>query len=163
LSTLYWWSRFGYFTPGEGILPHMGEVIAEYRQRRGLKTQADLAIAAGVLPRSVTDWESKAVLRDFQRRVFLAKLLNIPPALLGLDWRTVVYEDNTGNHSHPLLSTDEAWLEDSYYHYEDSNTMSLNLARILIRSSLPVSVFLCPDSQRIAVIPKNSIISRFSL
>ena len=31
---------------------------------------------------------------DQERRIFLAKLLKIPPALLGLDWRLVYYQDN---------------------------------------------------------------------
>ncbi len=120
MGKLYWWSDYHEFSPGEGILPHMGEVIAYYRQRRGFKTQAELAIAAGVLPRSVTDWETKPMLRDPERRVFLAKLLKIPPALLGLDWRLVVYEDNTGTHNNSTGHTEEIWLEDSYYHYEDT-------------------------------------------
>src|SRR3954471_4129187 len=32
MNTFYWWSCYDHFTPGEGVLPHMGEVIAEYRQ-----------------------------------------------------------------------------------------------------------------------------------
>lgn len=124
MSTLYWWSDYGQFSPGEGILPHTGEVIAYYRQRRGFRTQAELAIAAGVLPRAVTEWETKAMLRDPDRRVFLAKLLKIPPALLGLDWRLVVYEDNTGTHDKPSEYAQEIWLEDSYYHYEDTLIMA---------------------------------------
>lgn len=124
MSTLYWWSDYGKFSPGEGILPHTGEVIACYRQRRGFRTHAELAIAAGVLPRSVTEWETKAMLRDPDRRVFLAKLLKIPPALLGLDWRLVVYEDNTGTHDKPSEYAQEIWLADSYYHYEDTLTMA---------------------------------------
>jgi transcriptional regulator with XRE-family HTH domain len=120
MGKLYWWSDYHEFSPGEGILPHTGEVIAYYRQRRGFKTQADLAIAAGVLPRSVTDWETKPMLRDPERRIFLAKLLKIPPALLGLDWRLIVYEDNTGTCSNSIGHTEEIWLEDSYYHYEDT-------------------------------------------
>lgn len=55
MSNRYWWSDYREFSPGEGILPHMGEVIAYYRQRRGFKTQADFAIAANTTTRSVTD------------------------------------------------------------------------------------------------------------
>jgi len=120
MSKLYWWSDYHAFSPGEGILPHMGEVIAYYRQQRGFKTQAELAIAAGVLPRSVTDWETKPMLRDPERRVFLAKLLKIPPVLLGLDWRLVVYEDNTGTYKKPAGYAEEVWFEDAYYHYVDT-------------------------------------------
>lgn len=124
---LYWWSCYGRFTPGEGIWPHMGEVLAEYRLRRGFRTQAELAIAAGILPRTISEWENKAMLRDLERRVFLAKLLKIPPALFGLDWRAVAYEDNSGQHTRFSTQTDEMWLEDSYYHYEDSLVMSWDL------------------------------------
>jgi transcriptional regulator with XRE-family HTH domain len=119
MGTSYWWSGYGRFTPGEGVLPHMGEVIVEYRLRRGWNTQAELAAAAGVSQRAVTDWESKAMIRDPDRRIFLARLLKIPPALLGIDWRPVFYEDNTGAHSRPLPQ-DQVWLEDSYHHYEDT-------------------------------------------
>jgi hypothetical protein len=56
---------------------------------------------------------------DQERRIFLAKLLKIPPALLGLDWRLVYYHDNTGTHEVPP----EQWVhlleEDTFYHYED--------------------------------------------
>lgn len=127
MRRFYWWSCYGRFMPGEGILPHMGEVIAEYRFRRGLKTQADLAVAVGVLPRTISEWEGKTMLRDPERRVLLAKLLKIPPALLGLDWRMVLYDDNTGERTHGLSPADEAWLEDSYYHYEDSLAMTWDL------------------------------------
>jgi hypothetical protein len=41
----YWWSRYGLFAPAVGIYPHMGQVIAEYRVRRGFQTQKALAIA----------------------------------------------------------------------------------------------------------------------
>jgi hypothetical protein len=27
MSDLYWWSRYGNFSPGIGTLPHMGEVL----------------------------------------------------------------------------------------------------------------------------------------
>lgn len=64
------------------------------------------------------------MLREPERRIFLAKLLKIPPALLGLDWRLVVYEDNTGTHNNPPAYAEEIWLEDSYYHYEDTLAIS---------------------------------------
>lgn len=126
-NTFYWWSCYARFKPGEGVLPHMGEVIAEYRQKRGFKTQTDLAIAAGVTPRLVTEWETKAMLRDPERRILLAKLLKIPPALLGLDWRTVFYTDNTGTFQNWPESSTDIWLEDSYYHYEDTLAMTWDL------------------------------------
>jgi hypothetical protein len=35
-------------------------------------------------------------LSDPERRIFLAKMLKIPPALLGLTWQQVVYQDHAG-------------------------------------------------------------------
>ncbi|MGH2479291.1 MAG: helix-turn-helix transcriptional regulator, partial [Ktedonobacteraceae bacterium] len=72
--------------------------MADYRKRRGYKTQADFAIVADVQPRTIVDWETSVMIPDFGRRVLLAKLLKIPPALLGLDWRLVVFDENTGEH-----------------------------------------------------------------
>lgn len=124
MSKLYWWSRFGSYSPGEGILPHSGEVVAAYRRRRGFKTQAEFATATGATLRSVSDWENKTMIREPDRRIFLAKLLKIPPMLLGLDWRLVAYQDNTGTHENPSEFAEEIWLEDSYYHYEDTLAMA---------------------------------------
>lgn len=66
------------------------------------------------------------MLYDQSRRVFLAKLLKIPPALLGLDWRLVAYEDSTGSHNSPPEFTEEILLEDSYHHYVDTLAISWN-------------------------------------
>jgi transcriptional regulator with XRE-family HTH domain len=118
MGSLYWWSRYGDFSPGVGILPHIGEVIAHYRKQR-YRTQADCAKAAGVILRTVQEWQTAIMTNDQERRIFLAKLLKIPPALLGLDWRLVYYQDNTGKHEAPS----EQWIhlleEDSFYNYED--------------------------------------------
>ncbi|GER84179.1 hypothetical protein KTAU_28150 [Thermogemmatispora aurantia] len=113
----YWWSRYGDFPPGDYNQPHHGAVIACYRKRRGW-TQQDLAIAAGVEWRTVREWEAIAMLNDTARRIFLAKLLRIPPALLGLDWRLLGYQDAHGTPTaqEPLS---ELAAEDAYYHYED--------------------------------------------
>jgi hypothetical protein len=124
MTKLYWWSRYGDFDPGEGILPHMGQVIARYRKAAGYKTQDDFAIVANVRTRSIAEWETSFMLADQNRRVFLAKLLRIPPALLGLDWRLIHYQDNQGtcNPEKPLEQEQatEQWEEESYYHYEDT-------------------------------------------
>jgi transcriptional regulator with XRE-family HTH domain len=119
MDNLYWWSRYGDFSPGEGILPHMGEVIAEYRRRRGYDTQATFAIAAGVSLRTVQEWETTIMTHDHERRKFLAKMLKISPALLGLDWRLVVFENNKGEHNDPIPRMVEHIEEDAYYAYED--------------------------------------------
>lgn len=114
----YWWNRYGKFPPGEGNLPHMGAVIACYRSKR-YKTQGEFAIAAGVHKRSVEEWESSVFTHDHERRIFLAKMLRIPPALLGLDWRLVVYQNNKGEYTDPIAHMVELIEEDAYYAYED--------------------------------------------
>jgi transcriptional regulator with XRE-family HTH domain len=117
-GSFYWWSRYGDFSPGVGVLPHMGHVIAHYRKQR-YRTQAECAKAAGVILRTVQEWETAIMTNDQERRIVLAKLLKIPPALLGLDWRLVYYQDNTGTQEAPS----EQWVhlleEDSFYNYED--------------------------------------------
>jgi len=119
MGNLYWWSRYGDFSPGERILPHMGEVIAEYRKRRGYETQKAFAIAAGVSLRTVQEWETMIMTHYHERRRFLAKMLQIPPALLGLDWRLIVFENNKGEHNDPISNMVERIEEDAYYAYED--------------------------------------------
>jgi transcriptional regulator with XRE-family HTH domain len=114
----YWWSRYGNFPPGMGNLPHMGKVIASYRLKR-YRTQAEFAIASGFDKRTVEEWESSVFTHDHERRIFLAKMLRIPPALLGLDWRLVVFENNKGEYKDPLSRMVELIEEDAYYAYED--------------------------------------------
>jgi hypothetical protein len=84
------------------FMPHhikpTGEVIAYYRRKRKYDTQVKFAIAAGVTLRTVQEWEVSIMIHDHNRRIFLGKMLRILPALLGLDWRLVSYEDNTGEH-----------------------------------------------------------------
>ena len=125
-ALLYWWSRYGNFSPGIANLPHMGEVIAHYRKKR-YKTQEAFAIAAGVKLRTVQEWETSIMTHDQERRIFLARLLKIPPALLGLDWRQVFYEDNTGTHNNPLEHLTDWLEEDTYYHYEDTLVMAWDM------------------------------------
>jgi transcriptional regulator with XRE-family HTH domain len=121
MAKSYWWSRYGNFDPGEGVLPHMGQVIAHYRKKYGCKTQADFAIAAGVKERTIIDWECSSMIADQNRRTFLARMLKIPPALLGLDWRLIYYQDNQGTQSAsiPPEHLVELLKEESFYHYED--------------------------------------------
>jgi transcriptional regulator with XRE-family HTH domain len=111
----YWWSRYGDFPPGMHNLPHMGKVISYYRQKR-YSTQDAFAIACGVEKRTVQEWETAIMTNDTGRRVFLAKMLKIPVALLGLDWHQVA-DDPHGEHS--LSSIAEFLEEDAFYAYED--------------------------------------------
>jgi transcriptional regulator with XRE-family HTH domain len=114
----YWWSRYESFSPGLHNLPHMGEVIAYYRKKR-YRTQEDFAIAAGVVIRTVQEWETNIMTADMGRRIFLARMLKISPALLGLDWRQVVYENHQGEYTDPLTHMIELIEEDAFYAYED--------------------------------------------
>lgn len=84
----YWWSRYGNFDASDGTYPHMGQVIAHYRKKRGW-TQESLAIALGCSKKTVEDLEGPKGMHgpDIERRKTLVKLLGIPPALLALDWR----------------------------------------------------------------------------
>ena len=122
----YWWSRYGNFDPGEDILPHMGQVVAHYRKKYGCRTQAEFAIASGCKERTVIEWECSPMIADQNRRKFLAKMLKIPPALLGLDWRLIYYQDNQGTPAAdipPEHAVDLAH-EESYYLYEDALVMA---------------------------------------
>ena len=56
MSELYWWRHYGDFSPGNGILPHMGEVISHYRKLR-YPTQVEFAAASGYNLRTVQEWE----------------------------------------------------------------------------------------------------------
>jgi len=129
MGDLYWWLSEGNFSVGEGILPHMGEVLTHFRKKRGYRTQLDFAIAAGVAPRTVQEWETAVMTHDHERRILLAKMLRIPPALLGLDWRLVHYKDNTGTHTNLLEDCVEMIEEDSFYHYEDTLVMGWECLR----------------------------------
>src|SRR5437660_10938734 len=129
MSGLYWWSRYGSFSPGEGILPHMGEGITQYRKRRGYDTQGKFAIAMGVSLRTIQEWEAATMTHDHERRKLLARFLKIPPALLALDWRLIYYQDNTGSHEDLSGTVPELAEEDIYYHYEDTLIMGWECLR----------------------------------
>jgi transcriptional regulator with XRE-family HTH domain len=86
----YWWSRYGDFSPGIGVYPHVGQIIAHYRVKRGFRRQEDLATALGCSKRVIEELEGAASVKgpdSLDRRQVLARLLRIPPALLALDWR----------------------------------------------------------------------------
>jgi len=118
----YWWSRFGLFAPGVGIYPHMGQVITEYRVRRGFQTQKALAIALGYSERTIQELEGSMNLDapdSIERRMVLARLLQIPPCLLALDWRFMAYKDNTVDQESPFSDMVGLMEEDTYDFYDD--------------------------------------------
>ncbi|WP_052890377.1 helix-turn-helix domain-containing protein [Thermogemmatispora carboxidivorans] len=121
-----WWYRYGRYTPGPYNSPHMGEVLADYRRRR-YWTQQAFAEAIGVSWRTVREWEMSDVISDTGRRIFLAKVLRIPPVLLGLTWYQVYGEQEPQGYEEGLLSAAERMEADSYYHYEDTLALGWEL------------------------------------
>jgi hypothetical protein len=117
---MYWWSRYGSYRLGAFGLPHMGDVITDYSVKRGFLSQEAFAIAAGVTKRMIDYWENTMYLAEIERRIFLSKLLRIPPALLGLAVYSVL-DDNVliEEHTDKLKRMTELAEEDSYYTYED--------------------------------------------
>ncbi len=118
----YWWSRYGDFSPGMGIYPHIGEVITCYRLKRGFRTQQDLAIALGVSKRTVEELEGTVNLNtpdSIERRQIIARLLRIPPALLALDWRFMVYEHNTEEQKDTFADIAQLLEDDTFTLYQN--------------------------------------------
>ncbi len=118
----YWWSRYGDFDPGVGIYPHMGQVIAQYRLKRGLRTQQDLAIALGCSKRTVEELEGTVNMNtpdSVERRQVLARLLMIPPALLALDWRFMVYGNNDAGRENTFADIAQLLQDDTFTLYEN--------------------------------------------
>ena len=54
-----------------------------------------------------------------ERRMVLARLLQIPPCLLALDWRFMAYKDNTVDQSSPFADMVGLMEEDTYDFYDD--------------------------------------------
>ena len=101
-TAYYWWYTYGSFDPGEHNLPHMGQVIRHYRGFRKW-TIKDFAKALQVTDHYVYEIESSSNLPEsISRRTAIAKLLKIPPALLGLSIITPIDQiigDETENDS----------------------------------------------------------------
>lgn len=123
MSEFYWWSRYGKFVPGLHNLPHTGEVIVHYRKKL-YRTQEEFRIAAGVTLRAVQEWESNIMTADMSRRIFLAKMLKIPPALLGLTWQSVIDEEHTPVYITAFGHITNLLQEHSYGLYEDLLALS---------------------------------------
>lgn len=112
-------SRYGKYSPGMYGLPHMGEVIADYRIKQGWASQDAFATVCGVDKQTVVYWENSRYLADMDRRIFLAKVLKIPPALLGLTWRSVIDENKTDQYTEAIEHITELFAENTYALYED--------------------------------------------
>ena len=113
-------SRYAHYSPGEYGLPHMGEVIADHRKRKG-HSQEKFAIICGVEKQTVVYWENQKYLADMKRRIFLCKTLSIPPAFLGLTWRSVIADDQaaTSRYLHDFEQMAQRLQENAYGLYED--------------------------------------------
>lgn len=106
-------------------LPHMGEVIADHRLKLGWTSQESFAIVCGVDKQTVAYWENQVYLADMDRRIFLCKLLKIPPALLGLTWRSVTeINADTPTFSRLSESMEDLLKENAYALYEDILTFA---------------------------------------
>ncbi|WP_069804072.1 helix-turn-helix transcriptional regulator [Thermogemmatispora onikobensis] len=118
MSGVHWWRRYGDYPPGKHNLPHMGAVLSDYRQRRGY-SRAEVAQALDVKKQAVSYWEATMYLADPERRIVLARLLQIPPALLGLAWEQVVYVGREGEPGASYERLAEVISLEGYYQYED--------------------------------------------
>nr|BBH93583.1 hypothetical protein KTA_17820 [Thermogemmatispora argillosa] len=99
-------------------MPHMGEVLSDYRRRRGY-SRAEVAQALGVEKQTVSYWEATMYLADPERRILLARLLQVPPALLGLAWEQVFMVGKGGEPGSSYERLAEVVSLESYYHFED--------------------------------------------
>lgn len=82
----YWWYAYGYFEPGKDNLPHFGQVFAHYRKLSGW-SKAQAASALKCTERYIEMLESDRntnTPKSHPRRAALAKMLKIPPVLLGV-------------------------------------------------------------------------------
>lgn len=119
MSESYWWIRYGNFAAGDGVYPHMGQVIAYYRKKRGW-TQGSLSIALACSKKTVEDLEGPESVNgpDIERRKTLVKLLRIPPALLALDWRIAAFPNSNANDEQSQETIKRLLEEDTYSLYK---------------------------------------------
>jgi tetratricopeptide (TPR) repeat protein len=88
----YWWYAYGYFNPGADNLPCIGEVINYYLALSSLSKQ-ELAKSLNWTGRYIEMLKSpnnKDMPKLLPRRILLAKVLHIPPILLGLSSVTLL-------------------------------------------------------------------------
>ena len=126
-TAYYWWYIYASFDPGEYNLPHMGQVIHHYRALRQW-TIKDFAKALQVTEHYIYEIESSSNMPEsISRRTAIAKLLNIPPALLGLSIITpieqVIGEEITNDITGVIKHIDAQRM----LAYEDILTMSWEL------------------------------------
>jgi DNA-binding XRE family transcriptional regulator len=97
----------------------MGDVITDHRLKAGWTSQEIFGKVCGVDKQTVAYWESQEYLSEMDRRIFLCKLLKIPPALLGLTWSSVLSDDQIPRYIKDAEYRTELLDEHSYGLYED--------------------------------------------
>lgn len=88
----YWWLAYGHFAPGENNLPCIGQVIEYYFALSGLskKEFADIIGNTERYVEMLKSSQNKEMPQLLSRRILLAKVLHIPPILLGLSSVTLL-------------------------------------------------------------------------
>ncbi|SRR6266699_3160519 len=127
-SKHHWWYVYGHFEPGEDNLPHFGQVFAHYRSLLGW-TKEQAAIVLKCTERYIEMLESKQntnMPKSNPRRAALAKILKIPPVLLGV---AIVAQEDDSTPSHASNSSDTTIAFDSntITFYEDMLASSWEL------------------------------------
>ncbi len=98
-----WWSAYGQFDPGEEGLPHLGQVIRQYRELRGWSKE-ELADVLDCTTRYIEMLESSKNTKmpeSLPRRAFIARVLGIPFILLGISPLLEIGQEGDAN----LLAT----------------------------------------------------------
>jgi transcriptional regulator with XRE-family HTH domain len=93
----YWWYAYGYFEAGKDNLPHFGQALAHYRKLSGW-SKAQAASVLKCTERYIEMLESDQntnMPKSNPRRAALAKILKIPPVLLGVAF--VAPEENVAH------------------------------------------------------------------
>lgn len=85
----YWWYPYGRFAPGDHNLPCAGEVLSYYLHLR--EQEISKYEVRTMFPwterytQMLTSQKNRSMPESLPRRIFLCKVLHIPPALLGLN------------------------------------------------------------------------------
>jgi tetratricopeptide (TPR) repeat protein len=171
-----WWHMYGAFPEGEDDMPHMGQVLKHHMKMCGLKADT-LAERLGQHGWDIGERRVKQMLSDnnaaepqgISRRRLLSKLLNIPPALLGLSLLgndTVHLEQLIPTSSRPdtelmaqtelaLSSFWENFYSSSVHPFDDGIIHWRNLLAEQARQSEQTRTLLCRFDQLVAVSAKD--------
>jgi DNA-binding XRE family transcriptional regulator len=125
------------------------DVLADHRIKAGWTSQETFAVVCGVDKQTVAYWENQRYLADMERRIFLCKLLSIPPALLGLTYASLIDKDNMFADARNMS---ELLQENAYALYEDI----LNFAHTSTAKYFPTATYrFLKHQQELEQIVKN--------